>query len=116
MHLTNIFVALTTSLLLASSAQATYVLAVFQDEDCVTPVANQAETQVLSGTCDSNVKVGYKSIKVLHKWASPAGTITFFERPYCTHNAHYHEASYHNLDKNKCYNLGFTVLAVGLAG
>ncbi|KAI0157273.1 hypothetical protein GGR57DRAFT_461412 [Xylariaceae sp. FL1272] len=116
MHFTNSFVTLITPLLLASGAQATYVLAVYSDDNCTTPVENQAQTQVLSGTCDNNVLLGYKSIEVLHKWASPAGTITFYETNYCLPSDFATTVTYHNPDKNKCHNLGITASAVGLIG
>ncbi|KAI0166641.1 hypothetical protein GGR57DRAFT_496901 [Xylariaceae sp. FL1272] len=116
MYITNIFTTVGTFLLLASSAQATYELAVFQDGECQTPVDGQATTQVLSGTCDNNVKAGYSSFKVLHKWASPAGTITFFELPACAYDPFDKTARYHNPDENKCYTLGFTANAVHLIG
>ncbi|KAI1267326.1 hypothetical protein F5Y18DRAFT_444210, partial [Xylariaceae sp. FL1019] len=116
MKLTNTLTTLVSALLLASGAQATYEIAVYQDGECQIPVDNQATTQVLSGTCDNNVKAGYSSFMVLHKWASPAGTITFFEQPFCAYDPFEKIGRYHNPDLNKCHTLGFTANAVHLIG
>ncbi|KAI1323760.1 hypothetical protein F5Y16DRAFT_403094 [Xylariaceae sp. FL0255] len=101
------------ALMLASGVQATYEIAVFSDSNCQNPIASQSTTKVLSGTCDSNIKGGCSSAKVLHKWASPAGTITFYENSVCSGMP---SRTVTNPGYGDCISFGFNANAVYLIG
>ncbi|KAI1324460.1 hypothetical protein F5Y16DRAFT_402423 [Xylariaceae sp. FL0255] len=112
----NFFTPLATALVLASGTHATYVLAVFWDKNCTTPVNGTGQTEVLSGTCDSNVKGGFNSAQVLHKWNSPAGTITYYSNDFCAGGFGSYEISFINPGYDTCHDFGFTAHAVSLLG
>ncbi|KAI1269986.1 hypothetical protein F5Y18DRAFT_421464 [Xylariaceae sp. FL1019] len=116
MQLNTIPKTIATSLMLASSAQATYEIACFQDRDCTVPVTGSGKTQVLSGTCDANVKGGYSSIKVLHKWNSPAGTLTFYETGSCFSGFGKRKISFGDPSIGACHDFGWVANSVYLFG
>lgn len=53
---------------------------------------------------------------VLHKWASPVGTLVLFDAGGCVYSSATKSHGYHNPDKNVCFKIGFTANAAYLAG
>ncbi|KAF2260668.1 hypothetical protein CC78DRAFT_584573 [Lojkania enalia] len=95
-------------------AQAFVTLALFQDNDCQTPIPGAGTTTVNSGSCDTNVDVGWSSAMVIDNTDSPAGTLTFFERNNCAvaqPSKGFSSANFACLN-----NFGFVANAAGLVG
>ncbi|KAI1263890.1 hypothetical protein F5Y18DRAFT_393110 [Xylariaceae sp. FL1019] len=114
MQIKDVPTIIASALMLASGVQATYVLALFQDQECATPT-DPPETSVWSGTCDSHTG-GFSSFKVLHKWNSPKGTLNIYKAGQCVSWSGYPDETYFNPDLDKCHNMGWTANAVQLYG
>ncbi|KAI1323053.1 hypothetical protein F5Y16DRAFT_403833 [Xylariaceae sp. FL0255] len=113
MRFPNLLTSLAASFMFAWSTQASYQVAGFVDRACQIPLPNTNVSTVLSGTCDTHL-YNYSSAIILHKWASPAGTITFLSGHNCGWAPH--AIGYGNPDEGTCRDLGFVANAMWLIG
>ncbi|KAI0523799.1 hypothetical protein F5B22DRAFT_642901 [Xylaria bambusicola] len=91
------------------------VLALYQDNDCQIPIPGDGITQVNSGTCDTNVRTGWSSAKIIENniVRPPAGWPygpEFYERNNCAVAQKRHGFS--GLP-GPCLKIGFIANAVG---
>ncbi|KAK5629990.1 hypothetical protein RRF57_005705 [Xylaria bambusicola] len=119
----NILFAFVVSLLLAAGAPISIgdketrhmVLALFQDNDCQIPVPGDGTTKVNCGTCDTNVRTGWSSARIIEHnifrpfrgW--PDGP-EFYERNNCAVAQRRHGFSGY---PGPCLKIGFVANAVG---
>ncbi|KAI0145633.1 hypothetical protein GGR57DRAFT_506824 [Xylariaceae sp. FL1272] len=110
----SILTTITTQLLLATGTRAYVKMHLYQDNNCKTLIPGSGQTTVNSGSCESNVHVGWSSAKIISDPGSPAGTLTFYTRNNCAVGQKSHGYSAANFD---CLsNFGFVANAVGLVG
>ncbi|KAI1366778.1 hypothetical protein F5Y08DRAFT_337367 [Xylaria arbuscula] len=120
---TSILLALATSVLLVGARPTTpggghnhryLILALFQDNDCKIPVPGDGTTTVMAATCDSNVKTGWMSAKILETADEPLGYNgpQFYHNNNCAMSQKHH--GYSGRDMKVCMkDFGFVANAVG---
>ncbi|KAJ2989169.1 hypothetical protein NUW58_g3607 [Xylaria curta] len=110
----NILTILAAPLLFVAGAQGYVSMYLYQDNDCKTLIPGTGMTTVNSGSCDTNVRTGWSSAKIISNQDSPAGTLTFYTNNNCAAGQQSHGYSSGNF---ACLNnFGFVANAVGLAG
>ena len=98
---------------LVAAVHGDVTLALFQDNDCVTPVPGSGTTTVTDGSCDTNVSTGWSSAKIVGNDGIDFGTLTFYTKRDCgcpTCGSH----GYSRGNFNCLNNFEFVANAVGL--
>ncbi|KAI0512521.1 hypothetical protein F5B22DRAFT_648624 [Xylaria bambusicola] len=106
--LTATFTVLAVHLLLAAGIQGKVTMRLYQDNNCETLVPGTGNTSVEANSCDTNVRTGWSSAKIIK---GNYGTVTFYSHNNCAPSQPNH--GYEAVSSDCLKDFGFVANAVG---